>query len=90
MATLNAGLCCCWPRLSAVLCVGHDAIAFVRSVCPDVEEYEYTAGYNNNDAEYLVDLVTKADRMGKGGDMAALYAASQLEKVRMSASEGGR
>ena len=71
--------------LSAVFCVGHDAIGFARSVCPDVKEY--VEGYN--DAEYLVDLVTEADHMGKGGDMAAFYAASQLKQVRMSAS-GGR
>ena len=67
-----------------MLCAGHGAIEFARSVCPDVKEY--TAGYN--DAEYLVDLVTEADHVGKGGDMAAFYAASELKKVR-GAGGGG-
>ena len=80
----NSGLCCCWPCLCAASCVGHDAINFARSVCPDVKEY--TAGYN--DAEYLVDLLTEADHVGKGGDMTAFYAASQLRKARMSAGGG--
>ena len=47
-----------------------DAIRFFTEVCPNVKEF--TSGYN--DAEYITDLITEADRMGRGGDFAQAYA----------------
>ena len=41
-----------------------DAIRFFTEVCPNVKEF--TSGYN--DAEYITDLITEADRMGRGGE----------------------
>ena len=79
-------LCC-----AVCMYVGHGAIDFARSMCPDAVVKEYHAGFN--DAEYLVLLVTGADHADKGGDMAAFYAASELKKVCMrvlKAEEGQR
>lgn len=48
---------------------GTPALNFFSASCPHVKEYE--AGYN--DAEYIVDLITEADRFGKGPEFAQAY-----------------
>ncbi|GAX75671.1 hypothetical protein CEUSTIGMA_g3114.t1 [Chlamydomonas eustigma] len=52
------------------------AAAFAISITPKVKEM--SAGYN--EAEFLVDLVTEADRQGKGSEIADAYEASSLCK----------
>jgi len=49
-----------------------EAITFFQNSCPHVKEY--LQGYN--DAEYITDLVTEADRLGKGDSFAEAYANS--------------
>lgn len=58
---------------------GHSMIEFVKSSAPDVKEY--VAGCN--DAEYVVDLITEADRLGKGEEFAAHYEQSPLCRENM-------
>ena len=53
-----------------ILLSSDDAIRFFTEVCPNVKEF--TSGYN--DAEYITDLITEADRMGRGGEFAQAYA----------------
>eukprot|EP00798_Chlamydomonas_sp_ICE-L_P008106 gene8106-1352_t len=50
---------------------------FAISICPDVKER--SDGYN--DAEFLVDLITEADRKGRGNEIAVGYAESSLFKA---------
>jgi len=56
------------------------AADFATMACPRVKEM--TEGYN--DAEFLVDLVTEADRQNRGGEVADAYEASDLCKDNMS------
>lgn len=53
---------------------GCAALTFFQESCPHIKAYE--KGYN--DAEYLVDLITEADRFGKGHEFADAYANSQI------------
>uniref|UniRef100_A0A7S0ULM3 ABC transporter domain-containing protein n=1 Tax=Polytomella parva TaxID=51329 RepID=A0A7S0ULM3_9CHLO len=55
----------------------HGAIVFAQEACPNVKEY--LPGYN--DAEYLVDLVTEADRIGRAQDLADHYAKSEIKAI---------
>ncbi|MEW5308615.1 MAG: hypothetical protein WDW38_000559 [Sanguina aurantia] len=55
---------------------GHSAIEFALAVAGDTKEY--SPGYN--DAEYLVDLITEADHMGRGHVFADHYDQSQLRR----------
>lgn len=57
---------------------GKPALEYVRTQCPQIKEQ--SSGYGS-DAEWLVDLFTEADRMGKGGEFADAYDVSQLKKV---------
>eukprot|EP00877_Chromochloris_zofingiensis_P004326 jgi/Chrzof1/13895/Cz08g16130.t1 len=56
---------------------GKPALEYVRTQCPQIKEQ--SSGYGS-DAEWLVDLFTEADRMGKGGEFADAYDVSQLKK----------
>ena len=56
---------------------GSPAIEYVKSSCPKLAKEEATI---YNDAEWLVDLFTEADREGRGGDFADAYDASQRKK----------
>uniref|UniRef100_A0A7S3VU76 ABC transporter domain-containing protein n=1 Tax=Dunaliella tertiolecta TaxID=3047 RepID=A0A7S3VU76_DUNTE len=51
-------------------------LAFAQQACPNLKEME--AGYN--DAEFLVDFVTDADRQGRGNVLADFYDTSALAK----------
>eukprot|EP00955_Chlamydomonas_euryale_P027378 288781-Chlamydomonas_euryale.AAC.1 len=53
-----------------------EATSFAISKCPKVKEM--SGGYN--DAEFLVDLVTEADRQGKGNEIAEGYYNSSLRE----------
>lgn len=58
-------------------------LKFVQSVSPDMKEME--AGYN--DAEFLVDWVTDADRQGRGDEMGENYRTSALAQENMKKLE---
>lgn len=51
-------------------------LGFAQQACPTGKEFE--KGYN--EAEFLVDFVTDADRQGKGDALADHYASSSLAK----------
>jgi hypothetical protein len=55
--------------------VAAGSAVFATSVCKDVKVME--AGYN--EAEFLVDFVTEADRKQRGGELADHYDMSDLE-----------
>lgn len=63
---------------------GESLLSFAKlasASCPDAAPH--IAGYN--DAEWIVDLVTEADRRGQGADFAAFYAKSDLYKSNIAA-----
>ena len=67
----GCGLRECLPRsLPVPPTYTDEAIRFFTESCPHIKDY--TAGYN--DAEYITDMITEADRMGKGGDFVQAYA----------------
>lgn len=57
---------------------------FARCGCSGVKEM--TAGYN--EAEFLVDFVTEADRQGRGSELAQHYANSDLYKANKEQLDG--
>lgn len=58
--------------------------AFAREACPSVKEM--SSGYN--EAEFLVDFVTEADRQGRGADLADHYQASALRRTNDEMLQG--
>lgn len=59
-------------------------LSFAQQACPDAREFE--KGYN--EAEFLVDFVTDADRQGKGSALADYYASSSLAEENCRQLEG--
>lgn len=69
---------------SAVVYFGpiNGGLQFVQSVDPNMHMDQ---GYN--EAEFLVDWVTDADRQGRGDELASLYNASKLAQQNMQELE---
>ncbi|PNW71306.1 hypothetical protein CHLRE_16g648700v5 [Chlamydomonas reinhardtii] len=66
------------------------AVSYFQRTCTSVlgQDVEALAGPGSNSAEFLVDIITEADRDGKGGALADAYAASDLAAANAAALAG--
>lgn len=58
---------------------GDSMVTYVEHHLPAIVGKEATGGHIHNEAEWLVDIMTDADKQGKAEELAAAYQKSQIK-----------